>query len=362
MRPVCDSHLHHSVLLVRCTNLVRLMVCAALLSAVAPLHAEENCATAVARATRSYESGNLRAVESICKPCVDSLPPDERWQLYRLLALVYVFRDRQPEADTALDAMLRLHPLYEGNSDRDPAEFLEALTAYDRYPQLSITGRAAGNLASPMLLRSYSLDAVDPMAATYSGSLGTAFALGAEYHLGMHFAVTAEAMYQTSSFTRSAVTGYKFSTEYSERLSYAMFPIGLKYQLGAWSVAPVLVGGAYVQAFPSATNSIVSADGLTGMSASSAPTGASDRRALTTAGLYFGAGAEYPVPGGQLAITVRYYQGLTDVTSGAQRYRNSELLYGSYFIDDDFAMRNVEVSLAYIFHLTYRAYRVAQSE
>jgi hypothetical protein len=323
------------------------------------IFAQDNCATAVTRATKSYELGNLDEVISIITPCIDDLTFDDRWQAHRLLALAYLFRDEHELADKEIHAMLRLNPKYDRNPDRDPYELLQAMQGYETGPGFSVMAHFGLTTTSPNVVRSYGLSAV-PQPGTYTGSLATAMGLGLEYHLSRSLSILGEGMFVTSSFTRSGPTTFKFSADYAERLTYLTFPASVKYAItvGAWE--PFITAGGYVQIAPSATGSITGHDSLSGGSISQTNITSSARRRSFALGFLFGGGVAYPIGNGAIALSARYLNGLSDLPLASQRYSENMLLYGFHYIDDDWAIRNLELSLSYTYHLSFQTYRNAE--
>ncbi len=344
--------------------LFRALAIAALLWGISsPAHAQDNnCATAVVRAAKSYEIGNFTDVVSILTPCLGSLSSDDKWQAYRLLALSYLFQDKPKEADTAIDLMLRINPRYERNPERDPYEFLRALDRYDWYPELSVSARLGAALASPNVLRNYSLDPVAGHAASYSGTIGTSFGIGMEYHLNRAFALGLEVLSLTSIYTRESTNLFDFRTSYSEHLTYFTAPVYAKYELHAGPVTPFVTAGAFVQFVPSASASVNGTDSTGGKQLSASGLDATDRRKSVVSGVMFGAGLQYALSTGSLLFSVRYFHSLIDGVIGTQRYSDPTLVNGYYYLDDDLAMRNVEFSLGYLYHVNFRPVKIGGGE
>jgi hypothetical protein len=320
--------------------------------------AQDLCATAVARATKSYEAGNFADVIAIVEPCVAGLSRDDMWQAYRLLALAHLFRDEDQEANLAIDRMLQLNPRYERNPERDPFEFVQALERYDSYPQFSVAAIVGGNIASPNVVRSYTLDPKSGATAAYRGGIGPGFGAGAEYRLTRSLAVGLEALYQTSAFTRDGESAYKVSTSYQERQTYVTVPVYAKYYVPLGRVAPYILIGACGRFAPSATASVTSTDAINGTTMTTSGISSTARRTSATIGMVIGVGASYPVGSGYVSATMRYLAALTDNVVGGERYTNNDLLYQHYYLDDDMTMRNIELSVGYVLPISFRAFRI----
>ena len=336
------------------------MVCALLCAS--HVRAQDNCATAVTRAAKSYEIGNLGDVVTILTPCLGSLSSDDAWQAYRLLALSYLFQDQPAKADTAIDEMLRINPRYERNPERDPYEFTRALDRYDWYPLLSFSARIGASIASPNVLRTYSLDAGAGTQATYSGGLGTTFGVGMEFHLSRSLSVGAEVLSLTSVYTRESSNAFNFQTSYTEHLSYFTVPVFAKYELRGGTFAPFITAGVVAQFLPSATASVNGTDGVGGKQTSSSDIQSTERRVSFVPGFMIGGGVQYALSTGSLSASVRYLHGMVDNTVASQRYANTTLLYGYYFMDDDVAMRNIECSISYEYHVNFRPVKIGDHE
>src|SRR6476620_397380 len=92
--------------------ILAIMVCTTVLRA-------QECGTALDRASKSYENGDLRRVIEELSTCLDNgLSSEDRWQGYRLVALAHLFLDEPAEANLAIQKMLEINPRYQPNPAR----------------------------------------------------------------------------------------------------------------------------------------------------------------------------------------------------------------------------------------------------
>ena len=366
-----NPHVSSGIVLYSVTGMkslvVTAMIAACSLCVARPMFAQD-CATALPRAARSYDAGNLREVIEILTPCTASMEPVEREQAYRFLALAHLFRNEFLEADSAVHDMLMLDPTYPRDTARDPYELLTAMKPYEWYPEFIFGVRFGLNQSSPNVLRAYTLG-ISPLsladaASEFSGSLGYAFSLDLSYHLTKSFLIGIEPGERSLSFSRSGETGYQFQSTYSENITQYLFPLVARYELPfhLGSFKPFVEGGGYAELLSNATSVIFGMDGVNSQTPSIPGVISTTRRTKSGFGFIVGLGASITSGPFQIGTTVRYYHDLTDIVDGSLRYSQSDLTYGYYYIDDDFSLRNFELSLTVSYPLNFRSYKLHTSE
>jgi hypothetical protein len=304
----------------------------------------------------------MREVISTLSPCLPYLSSSDKEQAYRLLALAHIFRDEYMAADTALSEMLTINPRYEHRLERDPYEFQRALDNYDWYSEFLVSVRIGATYTAPALLRPYTVSTGFSTSPSYSGSIGTDFAIGLQFHISRPISLVLEASYLTSTFSRTSESGYQFSTDYSEVLSQFLFPLAARYEIFIGMTRFFAEAGGYAAFTSSATGSITGIDGITGQTSTTSHILSSDRRTSAAYGTVFGLGAMYPFGPGLLGTNVRYLNGLSDMVKAGTRYSNPDLTYRYFYIDDDFSLRNIEISVAFYLPLNSQSYKLKDTE
>lgn len=88
------------------------------------VYAQEKCETALAEAQGKYDAGRFAEAVlrlTVCPP--DQLPPAQRLNAYRLLAICYLNEDYRDEARAAIRKIFDLHRQYEPDAVQDPQPY-----------------------------------------------------------------------------------------------------------------------------------------------------------------------------------------------------------------------------------------------
>jgi hypothetical protein len=81
------------------------------------------------------------------------------------------------------------------------------------------------------------------------------------------------------------------------------------------------------------------------------------RRNRWNYGIDFGLGGYFKMKTGHVSVQANYFQSLTQVNNPSTRFDNTELMYIYFYLDDDFTINNVAISLGYTKYLSYTVYK-----
>lgn len=107
--------------------------------------AQANCVTALSDATKSYRAGRYDEAVRLLKTCLPnkSMPEAEKIGGYRLLALCYLAKDNQLEAETAARQLLALQPAYKESPPQDPQPFIDLVKKVRQQLQTELAQKTA---------------------------------------------------------------------------------------------------------------------------------------------------------------------------------------------------------------------------
>jgi hypothetical protein len=71
-----------------------------------------------------------------------------------------------------------------------------------------------------------------------------------------------------------------------------------------------------------------------------------------------GIGSTYSFRKLNLALDCTYYRSFANITNTDNRYKNENLFYDYYYIDDDLKLDNLTITLSLIYHLNYRVVKM----
>jgi len=343
--------------------LIALIICAARTSA-------QDCGDALDRAGKSYEEGNLREVIATLAPCVEGgMSSGDQWQAYRLLALAHLFLDEPQQADTAISRMLAINPRYQPNPARDPIEFIRPLQSFGAYPRVFAGLKAGINYTGREITRAFNVAGLRDFTVENKFTLGSDIGVMMDLNISPSIALSSEALYSSLNFSNTTTNLMTITRNYTERLTYLTLPLMMKYRIGDWSIEPYVYGGYYVQILLGASSDIEGVRSTTGADTVEIPDelkkplvdnglrATEDRRNVLGHGLMAGAGAVYKLGDGALVFDVRYQHGLAQVVKPDQRFSDPETLFKYFYIDDDFRLRDLSITIGYVFQLSFTTYR-----
>ena len=325
--------------------------------ATAPGAAQEECGDVLNSAGKSYELGRFNEAIGQLTGCMWTLSGPERARAWRLLALSYLFTDRPEEADNAVLQMLELDPHYVPNPTVDPPELLQLLDEYTIFPRFSIGGRA-GMVVSTRKVT----DAFGVAGRTTPTELAGEKVLAFGSDLGAHleFAASKSIMLAQDILWSTRSVSYRVDnrqpsirTEYTERLVYLNLPISIRYQFDAGDFFPYLHLGYFTQILLSASSDIESVSDTAGAASGIRTT--EDRRSSSNPGLVAGAGVNFVLGNGLLAVEGRYEYGLTSVVIQKNRYTDLDRAFQFLYLDNDFSLRNLGLQVGYTIPLSFSA-------
>jgi tetratricopeptide (TPR) repeat protein len=321
--------------------------------------AQESCSEKLFRANQLYEKGQLNEALEIANSCLQKEnSTSDRWQAYRLLAMVYLATGEQDEARNAAEEMLQINPKYEPSKVKDPVELVKLLKGITIIPKFTfgLATSIGGNITFVNVSGSYN---------------------GAEYTKDY----TSKASWQagvTSGYNWNEIislqsgiiaSSNKYNVDYSagnwhmqleERLIYLMAPLYARFKTkeeikGFRFFSDV---GGYIGFLSAASTDISRKNEVTMDSKVELDLDAKQRRNKMEYGLLAGVGTIKKIGPINLALDIRYYFSYANITNKGNRYNNSNLLYGYYYIDDDLRLNNLAISLSFIYSVNYKVIKL----
>ena len=313
----------------------------------------QNCADALSRAQANFENGQFQQAINEVKPCIaDNMDKTEQWQIYKLMALSYLYLNDEGQARESAIKMLELNPTYKPNRLKEPKEFISLVESITVIPKFSLGVSFAGGINRTAAMPNGYYN-VSSFSKNYTSGNGYQVGGFADYHFNKNIAA------ETGLFW--SVKKYKFNYETSgfnisgdENLNYMEIPLCAKYTFGIKKIIPYISAGGFIGFLTGATNNISRTYITTNETTNQINLPSADRRNKTNYGLLGGAGIMAKLGPGSLILDYRYLYGMVNISSAEKRYANQELMYGYYYLDDDIMLRNSVFSVGYAYYLSYK--------
>lgn len=343
------------------------IVIALLLGAVTAMG--QDCATAIDRAEAYYNDGNLHAVIETLDRCLKAgMPSDEQWRAYRLIVLARIFLDEPEAADTALDRMLAINPRYEANPGRDPVEFRRILGRYGSFPRILVGPVVGLNHTWRRVTEAHTVAGAPTRWDQHPFVLGSDVGAMIDLNLTPSIALSAQAAYSSRQLKLSKRDLLTIDEMYTEHLTYLSVPFVFKYRLGEGTIQPCVWAGYFIDLLFSAASDMEATPARstadTESTAGQADRAYSDfeirstreRRNSMNHGIVGGIGVVWRIGDRAIVVNAACSFGLSQIVRPEMRFADQDLLYRYFYIDDDFRLRGLSISVGYMFQLGYTVF------
>lgn len=317
---------------------------------------ESECAFKLQEAEDYYETGVLDSIPSMLRDCVknDGFDDEELARAYKLLIKTYLFEDFQEMAELTMLKFLKKFPEYEIRPT-DPVEFTYLYKSYQTVPVYSIGFIAGVNYSFVRILEPYTLDNAGDYEGGYSSS-GVTYQFGMQIkrYINENIDINLDVIY-TSKIYNNTLDQIDSKITYDETQSMLSFPLSGTYDFLLGKFSPYARLGINLDYMLSASASLKrSIESITGVDdvTGSAIDIFGNRKPYNISAI-IGGGIKYNVKKGYLMLDLRYHMGFTNNVNGENRYAIQELWSDYNYIDDDFSLNNLFISVGYV-HSFYK--------
>jgi len=334
------------------SSLKKILFCSIAFSLFGGLAAQD-CDSRIVQAEKDYALGNFTAAIDSLIRCNTSNDKNQNWKSYRLLAMSYLAVKETEKARASAKKMLELSPTYKTSSLRDPIELIRLLESFAVLPKWSL-GIVIGPGTSLTLPRINKLYSVVEQTKNYQGKWSYAFGIQSAFHLNKNFTLTLGAI----ANSKSLAIDYSFENwnlMMKERTTYLTIPLGLRYSLLKHNkIRPHVHLGAYYGRYLFGEASFFSTYTQDGRRYSLENFQTNDRRLRHDFGLQGAIGCTFSRGAGQYFVQLAYSRSMRPYTNETARFKYTELQYDYFYIDDDFQLDNLTLTLGYSVYLNYR--------
>lgn len=344
----------------------------------------QNCTQKLVQAERDYEAGRLAGIPGSVSGCLsdpNGFSKEERIRAHRLLTLVYIFTDNEPEAERSLVNLLKADPEHLLDQATDPAELFYLYEQFQVDPIFRLGLRLGLNNSYPTIMESFatsnqlvgrkfyngSEDGADPN-ANLTDLQGTPFPIGFwgeltfEKYLGRNFEIVGGVQARISNYDVDNFfnnEGERFFNFIRNRQVYGRVPIYVRYtynynrRTGAKPYAILGFSGDYLL---SATYSSASRSGGTPFTLN-ATQGEDDLKTFNQVNdlnisLTAGLGVKLPIQNtNALTFEFRYDNSLLNYINAENRYSNQTVAFDLGHVEDNLTLNFVSFSIGYIYSI-----------
>lgn len=317
---------------------------------ISPLFAQDDCLVTLKKVQKDYEEGIIEKIPETLAKCLNSgLGGEDKVTAYKLLINVYLFDDRLDKAEETMEKLLVFEPEIKPNEAVDSKEFITLFESYRTIPLYSIGLTAGINYSSITIDKEFGTYNTDLYDGEYSApDFGFQVGLNANYLIFKNVYANLEAFFSNKKFSYKTELN-KFSTlEFNESESTIQVPLTIAYHIGKKSIKPTFKLGSYINYNLSSKSEFIRSYTENTQSNITGPLiDVSSMRTDLNYGLIGALGVKYKVKEAYWFLDASYTYTLTSSVKPNERYSNPELLYDYQYIDDNFSINNIFISIGY---------------
>jgi tetratricopeptide (TPR) repeat protein len=316
--------------------------------------AQESCTEKLYRANNLYEKGKIQEAIEIASTCTSSENVTDQWQAYHLLAMAYLADNKPGDARKAAEKMLEINPTYEPSKLKDPAELIRLLKSIKVIPKFSmgLAATVGGNITYPRVT------------ATYNGAnYKKTYSSKGSWQMGIIIGYNMNEI--ISLHTGLIATSKKIGVSYqvgdnnisiNENMTYLDVPLFARFTtLPIKGIRFFGDAGIYTGRLTSSKSDFSRQVKNTDETFTEDNLNSENRRNKWEYGSILGGGAVVKLGKVNVAIDAKYYiAAFYNMTNEDNRYKNENLFYSYYFIDDDTRLNNLAISLSLVYNVSYR--------
>lgn len=320
--------------------------------------AQDQCELTLNRASEEFNAGHFYSIPGLLKECLDQ-NQNQAWRerAYLLLAETYLLLEDPIGAEDSYLKLLRSNPEFVTREDLDPIDLVYLSKKFTATPIFSVHGRIGPNISPVRVINDVTIGGEAFSRQKYSFRLGWQAAVGVDYHYTERISISAEINYAFTTFKYRNTDLFgrsKDIVEFTDRQNWVTVPVLIRYSDITGRIRPYGFAGYSVNfLFSDHGNiSVVNRDQKEGETALNAEDGESpslvltDKRELFNRSVVLGGGVKFKQKLNYLFVEMRYAIGLTNVVNGANRYDEQTTRWP--YVDDDFRMDNLAISVGYI--------------
>ncbi|NJL15357.1 MAG: PorT family protein [Microscillaceae bacterium] len=348
----------------------------------------DDCKKKLEKVIEAYQQGtiDLIATENPLPDCMGYFGQEDKIRAHKYLVLIYLYINENAAAKSEMQAFMKAQ--LKSNPEYDPRqsepekgipEFLELYNQLRSWPTYYYGLRLGANLGQVETTKNFSLDRSNVLRGDYQAELGYQIGISFEFPFGgarQSFSFVPELYYERLRYLFTDVVLDFADLSFTEKQSRIMMPFLLKYHFKRAprlsqneetakpvrnKIQPFIQAGAALSFTFQAQADLERVDvlpqlGGDGGGSRDPITGTADllndkQRQALNYGLLLGGGLRFRnflKTGGDLSLETRFFWALNNQVQAAQRGDNLDLIYRFGYIDSDFKLHTLSISLGYL--------------
>ncbi len=337
--------------------------------------AQSECELTLTRATDEFNAGHLYGIPAILNDCLNKNQNDAwRQRAYLLLAETYLLLEDPIGAENAYLQVLRANPEFVTDPGRDPIDLVYLSKKFTATPIFAFYGMLGFNTSPMRVIHDVRVGGEAQTRQSYKLRVGWQIGGGVEYNYNSNVSLSAGFNYMFTGFqhiTTNLFGENKDIVEFLDRQTWVTIPLSIKFSDDEGKVRPYAYAGYSVnlllrdRGILTVTNRDSRSDSETeSLSSSENETpnlNLIDHRQRLNGAFLFGGGIKYKYKLNYLFADLRYSLGMKNMADAENRFNNYAEGLPYPYVDDDFRMDNLAISVGYI-HPLYKPRKLKKAK
>jgi len=325
--------------------------------------AQDECELTLTRATDEFNAGHLYGIPALLSECLNKNQNSEwRQRAYLLLAETYLLLEDPIGAENSYLEVLRANPEYLTDPQRDPIDLVYLSKKFTATPLFAFYAMLGPNTSPIRVLHDVTIGGESQTKQSYKLKLGWQLGGGVDYNYNDHISISAGFNYMFTGFqhvTTSLFGANKDIVEFLDRQTWATIPITVKYGDDEGKIRPYVYAGyslnvllrdkGILSVFNRDFRMVDGTSEELSSSENETPNlNLNSHRQRFNSSFLLGGGIKYKYKLDFFFVDLRYSFGMKNVAKPENRFDNYATGLPYPYVDDDFRMDNLAISIGYI--------------
>lgn len=314
---------------------------------------QEDCALTLNTAIEEFNAGHFSNISSMLNECLGKFTREQRERAYMLLTQTYLLLDDPFAAEQSYLALLKANPEFIADPARDPIDVVYLSKKFTATPIFSWYLNIGTNVSFITVLNSLSTVGGERQPKDYSIRPGIQMGGGLEFNYNDNLVVVAELNYVNTSYKVRQVFDVQDKIETIDRQNWFNVPVMLKYAVNHGTIRPYGYAGYSFNFLIKDVLTTKRENDGNFTTAESPDLNYTSHRKSVNRSVILGGGVRYKVGLDFLFADVRLSAGNTNLVRPGTRHKNTEGVFTYGYVEDDFRMNNVFISVGFV-HPLYK--------
>lgn len=305
------------------------------------------------KAQKMYDLGKIEKIHDYISPFLANASREELIAAYRLLILTNIYEKKNDTADSLMSVLLNFDNEYTLQSSDSIGEFADLYNSYITSPKYGFS--FTGGYIKPMVTALKNFGTNNLLENNYqysSNSISFDVGLYLTYYHNKYISFDAGLLFCGLNYKNKVNLNDVMNLDFAETQYLLSLPFAVRYSYPLKKLKPfVFAGFSFSKLLSSSAEVVRHFNGTISPDVTGPIVNITNARAGYVYGLNLGVGFEYKLKHALFGFQLRYSYALNSAVTPDSRYANPDLIYKYYYVDNDFKIDFLSVSLRYTYLL-----------